>query len=255
MDKLSVVILTKNEEAVIRDCLESVKWAHEIVIVDDYSTDRTVEICREYTDKIFQKKLNGFSEQRGFGINKTSGDWIFHFDADEMAMPPLQEEIKAVLKNGTEYDGFLIPRPTNYLGSEIRYCGWNSKTMVLFRKEKGRYDGKLVHESVIVDGRIGHLKNNIMHRAYKNLSEHFSRMELYTSLDAEDMWRKGVRLNPLNYPVYFFMKPVFVFFRKYIFMGGIMDGVRGFFISVITAFIVFMNYAKLWEMQKNVPHK
>jgi glycosyltransferase involved in cell wall biosynthesis len=251
MDRLSVVIPVKNEEAEIMECLESVKWADEIIIVDDYSTDRTIEICRKYTDKIFQKKLEGFSAQREFGLSKAAGTWILHLDADEVVTPPLQEEIKAVLKNGTEYDGFLISRPTNYLGREIRYCGWALKILVFFRKEKSRYDGKLVHESIIVDGRIGHFKNKIIHKGYKNLSEYFIKMDLYTSLDAEDMRRNGVRLNALNYPVYLFMKPVFIFFRKYIFMRGFMDGVRGFFISVIAAFVVFMNYAKLWEIQKN----
>lgn len=251
MDKLSVVILTKNEEAGIRECLESVKWAHEIVIVDDYSTDRTVEICREYTDKIFQKKLNGFSEQREFGISKTSGDWIFHFDADEVVTPELQEEIQAVLKKGTDCNGFMTHRPINYLGREMRYCGWGLKSLVLFRKDKGRYDGKLVHESIIVNGKIGHLKNKILHKAYKNISEHFNRMDLYTSCDAEEMWRKGARLNGINYPIYLFLKPIFIFFRKYIMQGGFREGLRGYFISVITAFIVFMNYAKLWEIQKN----
>ncbi|MCM8796417.1 MAG: glycosyltransferase family 2 protein [Candidatus Omnitrophica bacterium] len=251
MDKLSVVILTKNEEAQIRKCLESIKWADEIIIVDDFSTDRTLQICREYTDKIFQKKLEGFSAQREFGAFQAGGPWVLHLDADEVVTPALQEEIKEILEKGTDCDGFLIYRPTVYLGRLMRYCGWRARPLLLFRKNKGRYDGRLVHERISVDGKIGCLRNEIIHKGYKNLSEHFAKMDLYTTYDAEELWRKGKRLNIFNYPVYFILKPSFIFFRRYIIQRGFKEGLRGLFISVITAFIVFMNYAKLWEKQKN----
>ena len=251
MDTLSAVILTRNEEDRIRNCLESVKWADEIIIVDDYSSDRTVEICAEYTDKIFRRKMDGFSRQREFGTGKATGTWILRLDADEVATPALREEIMGVVRKGTDCDAFTVYRANFYLGKRIRHCGWGLKTTVLFRRGKCSYDGRMVHEEVVVHGKTGHLDNEILHYSYERLSDHFFKMDLYTSYGAEELWRKGVRLNAFNYPFYFFIKPILVFLRKYIVMQGFREGVRGVFISAITAFIVFMNYAKLWEKQKN----
>ena len=250
MDTLSVVILTKNEEDRIRNCLESVKWADEIIIVDDCSADRTVEICREYTDKIFRKKLSNFSLQREFGAGKATGTWILRLDADEVVTPALREDIAGVLKNGTDCDAFMIYRANFYLNKKIRYCGWFLRAALLLRRGKCSYDGRIVHEDVVVHGKTGNLDNMILHYSYRKLSDHFSKMDLYTSYGAEELWIKGVRMHIFNYPFYFFIKPVLVFFRKYIMMQGFREGMRGVFISVITAFIVFMNYAKLWEKQK-----
>ncbi len=251
METVSVVILTKNEEKDIRNCLESVKWADEIVVIDDCSSDATVEICRQYTDKIFQKKMVNFSEQREFGLKHASCPWVFSLDADQTVPSGLRLEIQAVLKQCAGFDGFRIYKTTSYLGKWIRHCGWRAKVLILFRRDKVRYDGKSVHEDVIVQGKVGDLKNEVLHKNYETLSEHFKRMDLYTSYDAEDLWKKGVRLNYFNYPVYFIIKPVYIFFRKYILYGGFLEGVRGFFISVVTAFVVFMNYAKLWDKQRN----
>jgi len=228
MDKLSVVILTKNEEQDIINCLESIKWADDIVIVDDFSSDNTVQICKRYTSRVFQNKMTGFSKQWEFGIRQARGPWILTVDADHVVSSPLQIEIQEILKNGTDCDGFMIYRTTSYLGKWIKGCGWRVKVLVLFKKEKASYDGKLVHEKIILRGKIGNLKNEIYHTAYKNLSEHFTRMDLYTSYDAEDLWKKGVRLCPINYPIYLFLKPTFIFLRKYIFLGGFKEGVRGF---------------------------
>jgi glycosyltransferase involved in cell wall biosynthesis len=251
MEGVSVVVLTKNEEKDIKECLESVKWASEIVIVDDCSTDATVQVCRHYTDKIFQRKMLHFSDQREFGLRQASFPWVLTLDADQVVTPGLREEIQGVLQQGTEYDGFMIYKITSYLGRWMRHCGWRVKVLVLSRKDKTSYDGKAVHENAIVQGKIGELENEILHKNYESLSEHFTRMDLYTSYDAEDLWKKGVRLNYFNYPVYFFFKPLYIFFRKYIMQRGFQEGVRGFFISVVTAFVVFMNYAKLWDKQRN----
>jgi len=255
MDTLSVVILTKNEESRIRSCLESVKWADEIIIVDDFSADQTVAICQEYTDKIFQNKLDGFSQQRDFGSARASAKWILRLDADEIVTPQLKEEILNVLRNGTDCSAFEIPRGNFYLGKKIQYCGWGFSIIMLFRRNKCSYDGKMVHEAVVVCGKIGYFRNGTLHYSYEKLADHFTKINLYTTYDAEELWRKGVRLYIFNYPFYFFIKPILIFFKKYILMQGFREGVRGFFISALTAFVVFMNYAKLWEKQKNQKSK
>ena len=251
MERLSVTILTKNEEKrVLRECLESVKWADEIIVVDDESSDRTVEMCREYTDKIFVRKMvDGFSRQRQYSFQRSSGGWILILDADQTVAGALKDEILGILKDGSDCSGYRIPRPTSYLGKWIRHCGWRPEVLVLFRRDKVAIDGKMVHEDVIVKGKVGRLKSEILHHNYASLSEHFRRMELYTLYDAEELWKRKVRLYPGNYFVYFILKPAFVFFRKYVLLRGFLEGLRGLFISVVTAFVVFMNYARLWEIQ------
>lgn len=249
--KLSAVILTKNEATQVRNCLESVKWADEIIIIDDMSTDETLAICREYTDKIFYKQLVNFSEQREYGISKASGEWILFLDADDQLSLQLQEEIKRTLTAGPGYNGFMLPRISSYLGKWIVYCGWRAPIVLLFRKDKARLDGRLVHEKILVNGKVGVLKNIIRHHAYADLSEHIIKLDFYTRLEAEELWRQGKRLKGADFILYLFAKPLFAFVRKYFIYKGYKEGVRGFLISVMTAFVVLLSYAKLWEKQKN----
>lgn len=251
MEKLSIVILTMNEENNIRECLETAKWADEIIVVDDFSADKTIEICKEYTDKIFQRKLNSFSEERRFGDEKASGDWILQLDADQRVTPGLRKRIEEILERGTDCDGFMIYKKNSYLGKWMRYAGWRPEVLIMYRRGMQRYNETRAHEKIILEGKVGHLNAEILHKSYESLSEHCPRIDRYTTWDAQDLWDKGFRLNPFTYPVYFLIKPIYIFFRKYIWQQGFREGVRGYLLSVITAFIVFMNYAKLWEKQKN----
>ena len=254
-NKLSAVILTKNEERYVRNALESVKWADEIVIIDDMSTDATRGICRGYTDKIFTKELINFSDQREYGISKASYEWVLFLDADDQLSPQLQEEIRQMLATGTEYNGFMLMRISSYLGKWIAHCGWRSPLLLLFRKNKARIDGRLIHEKILIDGKVGLLKNMVYHHSYDDLSEHIVKLDFYTRLEAEELWKKGVRLKSFEYVLYLFAKPVFSFLRKYFGYQGYREGIRGFLISVMTALVVLLSYAKLWEKQKNEgPH-
>ncbi|RJO64267.1 MAG: glycosyltransferase family 2 protein [Candidatus Omnitrophota bacterium] len=250
-NRLSVVVLTKNEERYVRNALESTKWADEIIIIDDMSTDATLEICREYTDKIFTKQLINFSDQREYGISRASGEWVLFLDADDQLSPPLQEEIRQTLAADSEYSGFMLLRISSYLGKWIAHCGWRAPILLLFRKDKARIDGRLIHEKILIDGKVGVLKNIVYHHAYDDLSEHIIKLDFYTRLEAEELWKKGTRLKGLDYALYLFAKPVFAFLRKYFGYKGYREGVRGFLISVMTAFVVLLSYAKLWEKQKN----
>ena len=252
MSRLSVVLIVKNAQASVRRCLESVSWADEIVVVDDFSTDRTLDICREFTDKIYQQKLRSFDEQRSFAMEQAAGPWILSVDDDDEVMPELAAQIKkAVAEDACEYDGYTVVRMTSYLGRWIRYCGWRNRMLMLFRKERASYDTRRVHEKVIVEGKLGALPGEVRHHAYASLSDHFTRMDLYTTLDAQTFRERGVRITVPLYPVYFLFRPGYAFFRKFILQQGYREGARGLFISVITAFVVFINYAKLWEMQLN----
>lgn len=247
--RLSVVTITKNEAGNIRRCMESVKWADEIVVVDDSSQDDTVRIAREYTGKVYDKKMEGFGEQKQFAVEKATGEWILVLDADEELPPALQEEIKSLLASAQAFDGYRIWRKTFYLGKWIRHCGWYVPILRLFKRGKGRFDLRYVHEDIILEGRLGELKNPMHHYSYTDIAQHVRKLDKFTSYDAKEFFRQGVRIRPGNMLWYFGIKPPLIFIRKFIFMGGFLDGFEGLVISAFTALAVFLNYAKVWELQ------
>lgn len=256
MAPLSVVIAAKNEEKNIRECLESVKWADEIVIVDDVSTDRTVEICRGYTQKIFIQDSGGdFHKNKNLAIEKAGGDWILSLDADEVITPELAYEIKEAIKN-EKLLGYYINRKNLFLGKWIRGCGWYPDYIIrLFRKGTAKWP--LLAEDFhgtpqITDKkRVGYLKNPFLHYSYNTLNQYFEKFNLYTSCLAKQEYIHGLRLSKNNFFACFIIKPIFLFLRKYFLWKGFRDGFRGLFISLSSALVIFVSYAKLWEKQKD----
>lgn len=251
MAALSVVVLTKNEEANIRECLESVSWADEIIVIDDESTDATREIAREFASKIIVRKMHGFGAQRQAGIEEAGGEWILFLDADERVPYELKQEMQAILAGRSAgFDGFAFVKKTFYLGKEIKYCGWSAPVPRFFKKSKGRSDQKMVHEEIIVDGPVGSLKHCVLHYSYTSIFQHIEKMNKYTEYDATELYAKGVRINLLNFGWCWFVKPAIAFARKYVLQKGFLDGKEGLLISVFTAWVVFLHYVKVWEMQK-----
>ncbi len=247
---LSVVILTKNEEENIRECLESVKWANEIVVVDDCSQDKTVAISREYTDNIHERKLIDFGAQRQFAMDRASGEWILFLDADERIPEALQKEILEAIEPPAPYDGFFIGKKVFFLGKEIKYCGWSFPVLKLFKKEKAKCDLKKVHESILVCGKIGRLNNVYLHYSYKSISQYVLKMDRYSDLDVLELFQQGLKITPANIIWYWFFKPMIAFLRKFILKRGFLDAREGFLISVFTGFVVFLHYTKVWELQR-----
>lgn len=247
-ETLSVVLITKNEEANIRECLEGVKWADEIIIVDDISIDSTVSICREYTDKIYQKKMEGFGAQKQYAIEQASCDWVLSLDADERLSDELKRDIRSILDAGSRYEGYKIWRKTFYLGVWIRHCGWYSPVVRLFKRGKGKTDMKYVHEEILVLGNVGEIRNPMLHYSYNSIEQHMKKINEYSDYDSR------LLLERVSYPMgvntiwYCAIKPLLAFIRKYIIQFGILEGIRGFFISAFTAAIVFLNYAKAREL-------
>jgi glycosyltransferase involved in cell wall biosynthesis len=248
---LSVVILTKDEETNIRGCLEGVKWADEIIVVDDMSSDATVSICREYTDKVFIRKLDGFGAQKQFGIDKASGEWILILDADETLSADLRDDLKRVIAAPASVDGYKIWRKTFYLGKWIEHCGWYNQNVRLFRRGRGAMDMKCVHESVLVEGSTGELKGALLHNSYTTIGQHVDKMLLYTGYEAKMLHEKGVRVEGLGGYLSLTVRPLVAFFRKYLLMQGYRDGMRGLLISTFTGLGVFLSYSKLWELQSS----
>ncbi len=253
MVKLSVVIMTMNEEKVIARCLESVKWADEVILVDDASTDRTIEIARGYTQNIlFADSHGAFENNRNLGIDKAQGEWILSVDADEVISPELREEIKQAINESGKI-GFFMPRKNYFLSKWIRGCGWWPDYILrLFRKDSFRWPKELHQTPEIKDserGKIGYLKNPFIHYSYTSFRQYFEKFNRYTSELAFEDYQKGFRINRLNFVVCFLVKPCYWFVRKYFFRGGICDGYYGFFVSISSALVIFVSHAKLWELQ------
>ena len=254
MEKLSVTIITYNEEENIRDCLQSVKWADEIVVVDSFSTDKTVEICRGYTDRVYQNRWCGFVEQKNFALSKASHNWILSIDADERVSDDLKEEIIARLKSRTTHynvDGYYMPRRTFYVNRWILHCGWYPDYKLrLFKKDKGRWEGTggtAIHESVKVDGRVGYLKGDILHYSFRDISSHLKTINSYTSISAGEKFKKGERAGILS----MLLRPPLNFLKMYFLKRGFLDGIAGFIVSILSSFHVFIKYAKMWELKRN----
>jgi glycosyltransferase involved in cell wall biosynthesis len=244
MSRLSVVIITKNEEARVRDCLESVRWAEEIIVVDACSEDRTIEICREYTEKVHRKAWQGYATQKNWGIAQASGNWVLSLDADERVSAELREEILNLLHDSPDVDGFYIPRK-NYLGRRwMRYAGqYPDYQLRLFCRGRGRFVGR-VHEKVELDGSTGYLRHPIDHYTYCDLRDYLRKIEQYAGLEAQERWERGERASWRDA-----LKPIVLFFCLYLGKGGWREGWLGLINSIFLAFYLFLRAAWLWELQ------
>jgi (heptosyl)LPS beta-1,4-glucosyltransferase len=244
---VSVVVITKNEEHNIRECLESVRWADEIVVVDAKSTDRTVEIAKIYTDKIFVRPWPGFGPQKNFGMDQTESDWILVLDADERVTSELQQEIQEVVKQCSGHDpvAYRIPRRNFYYGRWISHGGVYPDYQVrLVRRGTARYNDVPVHENLIVDGTVAALHGHLDHYTEGQIADHFKKFGLYTTLAAQQKLksRKCVHWYDL------LGRPLVIFLKTYVIKQGFRDRVHGLIVSVFASMYSFVKYAKLWEL-------
>jgi glycosyltransferase involved in cell wall biosynthesis len=247
MNKISVAIITKDEERNIRECLESVKWADEIVVVDNGSTDRTKEICHAYSVRFYSEEWKGYPGQKNSAIDKTGNEWVLSLDADERVTPELRAEIFAEIKKGPAHDGYYIPRKNFFLGRWIRRCGWfPDHNLRLFRKSRGRFLEREVHERIDVKGTVGYLKNPMEHWTYRTVSDYLTRMERYSTLAAREMSREG-REYHLHDAL---LRPPFTFLQMFLLRAGFLEGYSGFLLSVLYSFYTFLKYSKLKELRE-----
>jgi len=251
MIKFSVNIICYNEAENIRDCLESVRWADEIVVVDSHSTDGTTAICQEYNARIYQEDFTGYGKIRNTAIEKSSHDWILSLDADERLTPELREEILREFKRGPAFDAYAIPRKSYFLGHWIWSCGWypDYRSTQLFHRKAGRYTEVLNddHFECTANSRKGYLKNHILHYTYKDVDHYLAKLERYTTLKAQQMKKDGRRFSPHQLVTH----PVFMFFKMYILRRGFMQGKVGMILSLLYTYYTFLKYAKLWELTRN----
>jgi (heptosyl)LPS beta-1,4-glucosyltransferase len=242
MADLTVVVLTKDEEAYIGDCLESLKWCPQVVVLDSFSSDQTVEIARQRGTRVAQRNFINFADQRNAGIDLVDSEWIFFVDADERVTPELAEEVSRVIEN-PEYDGWWVPRKSNYFGKWLKYGGFSPDYQLrTARKRKYHFDPtQKVHEKPIVDGKVGYLKNPLIHYCYQNLSELKKAGAIFNTLMAEVMFEQGRK------PTYhFIIAPIMTLLRQACIKQGYRDGWNGLLLSLAMSYNIFDAYRRLW---------
>jgi glycosyltransferase involved in cell wall biosynthesis len=242
---LSVVVVTLNEEERIRECLQSAAWADELIVVDAESRDKTAAIARELTDHVFVRPWPGFAAQKNFGLARAHGDWILSLDADETVSPALREEIAAVLAGGGEHAGYTVPRRNIFWDRWIRHGGlYPDRQARLFRRGRGHFVERSVHESVRIDGPVGRLEGHLDHRSYRDVADFLERADRYSTLAAEEWLAAGRPSRPLRDLV---GRPLARFLGMYVVRAGFLDGWRGFLLAVLYGYYVLMRSAKVWE--------
>jgi glycosyltransferase involved in cell wall biosynthesis len=245
--RLSVVVITLDEEAHIRRCLESVAWADEVVVVDAESRDKTVQIAHEFTDRVISRPWPGFAAQKNFALAQTTADWILSLDADEEASPELRDEIGAVIAEAGACDGYAVRRRNVFLGRWIRHGGlYPDWQLRLFRRGRGHFLERPVHESVRVQGRVGRLDGHLVHRSYEGVTDFVERANRYSSLAAEEWIGQGRRVRTAE----LVLRPLARFLSMYLLRRGFLDGRRGLLLAALYAYYVFMRSAKVWEVAR-----
>jgi len=246
MEKLTAIVPVFNEEKNLEDCLRTLTWADEILVVDSFSRDNTLAIARRFTDRILQHEYINSAAQKNWTIPQAHHDWVMIVDADERITDALREEIRRVLggDRGPACDGYRIHRQTYFWGKPIRYCGWqHDQVLRLFNRHKGRYEEKEVHADVTIHGTVGALEAPLIHYTYRNFDQYFSKFNRYTDWGAAELDKRGVRARWYH----LMLHPTFRFFRMYILQLGFLDGLHGLVLCMLACFSVFTKYAKLWE--------
>ncbi len=243
--RLTAVILAKNEEENLPGCLESVqKLADEIILIDDYSSDKTAEIARKAGVRIYSRKLDNFSSQRNFALEKVKSSWVLFIDPDEEVSPELAQEMKKAIQSN-KFDGFRIPRKNIIFGKWIKHSGWYPDFQLhLFKKEKGKYEG-MVHEQVEIKGKVGELKNFLVHKNYESISQYLEKLSRYTSLEKEFQIDSGYKFSWQD----LIKKPLGEFLRRFFAEEGYKDGIHGLALALLQSFSELVVYLKIWEKE------
>ncbi|MBF6988821.1 glycosyltransferase family 2 protein [Cupriavidus sp. IK-TO18] len=245
--RISAVIITRNEAHNIRACLESVKWCDEAIIVDCMSEDATREIAREMGARVVETAdWPGFGPQKNRAVDAASGDWILSLDADERIGEALRDEILQSIARA-DADGYEMPRLSEFCGRFIRHGGWYPDYVTrVFRNGKGRFTDALVHERLIVEGRVGRLTQALIHHSYRDYSDVLRKVESYSSAGALQALRSGKRSSPAGALGH----GLWAFLRTWLIRGSILDGTEGFGVALMNGQASYYKYLKLWHLQR-----
>jgi len=249
LGSVSAVLITFNEEKKIENCLRALAWADEVIVVDGESRDRTVEIASQYTKKIYRRSFDQFSNQKNYGIDLATGDWIFSVDADEIVSSSLRDSLLRIAGEGSDCDGFWVHR-TNYLfGKKLLFGGQgNEKILRFFRRDRGRFE-QPIHEKVVVKGKVSEVSGELLHYSSSSVEDYLKKLSLYTHFEAHWMKEKGVK------PTFFdlVVKPCLRFLYNYVFRLGFLDGYPGFLYHTLSVCYDFLKYARLLELHSKKP--
>ena len=241
--KLTAIVPTFNEEVNIRDCLLSVSFADEVLVVDSFSTDRTLEIAQECGARIIQRDYENSASQKNWAIPQASCEWILLCDADERVTDELRLEILESIAGEPEHVGYSIPRANYFLGKRIRHCGWSpeqDRNIRLFMRDRSRYEEKQVHADVMCEGSIGRLKSPFLHYSFRTLEQYITKLNRYTTWGAGDVVNAGRRVGLLD----LLLRPPVTFLKMFILRAGFLDGFRGLLLCLFSAFYTLSKYAK-----------
>jgi len=241
---LSVLVTTWNEARNLPGCLESVRWADELLVVDSGSTDSTREIAEASGARVLVHRYESAARQKNWALPQLRHPWVLILDADERLSPELQKEIQAVLSGDAPYDGYFLQRRSFFLGRQIRHCGWDrDRILRLFRNGRGRYDDRRVHETLQLQGRAGMLQAPLLHFTYRTFRDYLDKLERYSERGADDLRAAGRRPSVLDLLV----RPPARFVRMYLLQRGFQDGIHGLLLCTLTAGSVWLKYARLFE--------
>ncbi len=246
--KLTVTVITFNEAEHIAAALDSVAWADEIIVVDSGSTDGTVDVARAKATRVIVREWPGYSAQKNFAADQASNDWVLSMDADERVTPALATEIRALVASGPGARGYKVRRVTHYLGQWIRSTDWFPDYQLrLYDRRAGRWNGLRIHESfLLAEGAPAELHGELEHYAYRDIAHHLHKINLYTTLIAEQWHEEGRRASAIQVLVH----PLLAFLRNYVMRAGVKQGTAGLIISVLNSYYVFLKFAKLWERRR-----
>jgi glycosyltransferase involved in cell wall biosynthesis len=246
MIKLSVVIITLNEERNIGRCIDSVKdVADEVLVVDSLSTDKTKEICLSKGARFVEQKFLGYVEQKNFALQLATHDYVLSLDADEALDENLKASISAI-KSNFKADGYKFNRITSYNGQWIRHCGWYPDTKLrIVKKAQARWIGNNPHDALEVDGNVEHISGDLLHYSYESISSHVLQTNKFSTIEAQTLFNKGKRATVLKLVT----RPPFQFIKDYFLKLGILDGKYGFIICFLNSLYVLLKYAKMIDLQ------
>ena len=274
---ISVVIPTLNEEIHIRRCIESVRWADEVFVVDTYSSDRTAELARELGARVFQHEWEGYSAQKNWALDNLPlrNEWVLFLDADEVVTAELADEIQKEVTRPNDIAGYYLNRRMVFLGRWLKHCWWYpDRTLRLFERHQGRFDSRLVHERVIIQGKIGYLKHDLIHENLKSLHAYIDRLNRYSTFDALEIYKAKVEGQKGDFKASFFgdwgqrrrflkekvwynmpFRPLIRFLWMYVFRLGFLDGKEGLIFTILASIQEFHINAKYHELliRKNDP--
>jgi glycosyltransferase involved in cell wall biosynthesis len=245
---LSVIIITKNEAANLRDCLESVSFADEIIVVDSESTDQTQEIAQSFGAKLeITSDWPGFGPQKNRALDLATQDWVLSIDADERVTPELKEEILAAITNPNATNCFAIPRLSWYCGKFMKHSGWYPDYVDrLFKRGTAKFSDHLVHERLLPQGPVGKLNNHFLHYSYRTFEQVLKKVDSYSSASAQQAFLQGKRCGFSDA----FIHGFWAFFRTYVLRRGFLDGKHGLALAISNAATSYYKYLKLWQLSK-----